>query len=66
MSANRMDAVFAKIAQETSKFQLGDEEVCEIDLLSISSSRNANNMQFYFNRFGASYMTLSILSHHRL
>lgn len=66
MSANRMDAVFAKIAQETSKFQLGDEEVCEIDLLSIPSSRNVNNMQFYFNRFGASYMTLSILSHHRL
>ncbi|KAJ5510193.1 Carboxylesterase type B [Penicillium expansum] len=27
MSANRMDAIFAKIAEETSKFQLGDEEI---------------------------------------
>ncbi|KAL2706682.1 hypothetical protein AAEP93_001932 [Penicillium crustosum] len=27
MSPNRMDTVFAKIAEETSKFQLGDEEI---------------------------------------
>lgn len=30
MTVNSMEAIFAKIAEETSKFQLGDEEVREI------------------------------------
>lgn len=66
MSPNRMDAIFAKIAEETTKFQLGDEEVSETSLLSIIFSLNTDIMGFYLNRFGASYTTLCIPSHHRM
>lgn len=66
MSPNRMDAIFAKIAEETTKFQLGDEEVSETSLLSIIFSCNTDIMGFYFDRFGASYTTLCIPSHHRM
>lgn len=45
MSPNRMDTVFAKIAEETSKFQLGDEEVSETSLLSIVFSYNTDIIQ---------------------
>lgn len=47
MSANRMDAIFAKIAEETSKFQLGDEEVCETGILSVIFC-SADTMRFCF------------------
>lgn len=40
-----MDTVFAKIAEETSKFQLGDEEVSETSLLSIVFSYNTDIIQ---------------------
>lgn len=66
MSPNHMDAIFAKIAEETTKFQLGDEEVSETSLLPILFSCNTDAMEFYFDRFGASYMTLCIPSHHRM
>jgi hypothetical protein len=56
-----MEAVFAKIAEETSKFELGDEEVCEI-----SSQATVTDILIfennYSNRNGANYTTLSIQS----
>jgi hypothetical protein len=64
--AGGMDQVFAQIAESTTSFQLGDEEVCTTMFCLLLSSATKNLINLVVYRHGARHTSRFTSLHHRM